>query len=151
LNNVVDFGVLDTDGLLFSAILKTSNIRYKVMGLCVVNNVQTSPASPYPSGYCDYRVYGSVTDKGMLGGGCGESGDYGVHYTSSGLSTNTDYLFEMEFKNSQLTGRITQTSNSTVVYEQTITPPKDYSNYHFALFLFSDITVTYSNVKVKPL
>ena len=69
LNNVANFGVLDQDGLHFSAILKTSNITNRVMGLCVVNNVQTSSVSPYPSGYCDYRVYSSVTDKGMLGGG----------------------------------------------------------------------------------
>ena len=121
------------------------------MGLCVVNNVQTSSVSPYPSKYCDYRVYGSASDRGMLGGGCGESGDYGKHITSGALSTNTDYLFEMEFKNSQLTGKITRVSDSSVVYNETITPPKDYSNYHFALFLFSNITVTYKEVKVKPL
>lgn len=120
------------------------------MGLCVTNNVVTSPTSPYPSGYCDYRLFFDSSQRGF-GGGCQSGGDYGVHTESGGYLINEDVLYEIFFENGNLKGKITKVSDGTVLFNQTITPPKDYINYHFALFLFNNTTVNYKEVKIKPL
>ena len=61
----------------------------------------------------------------------------------------------MELHSSSMTGTITRVSDNTVLYNQTITPPKDFTNWHFCLFLFngfaSNMTVTYKEAKVKVL
>lgn len=138
----------------YSAILSTTSITSQVLSICVCSSVSTSDTSPYPSGYCDYRLFTADGSKG-LGGGCQSGGDYGMHTTTGGLSINTEYLFEMELHNGSMTGKITKVSDNTVVYNDTITPPKDFSNWHFALFLFRGGThssnITYKEVKVKPL
>ena len=148
--NVSDFGTYDGTDAYYSAILSITQVRGNLGSICLANNVQTSQIAPYPTGYCDYRLFTDENNKG-LGGGCQSGGDYGMHTSSGKLSDNTEYLFEMELHSNSITGKITKVSDNTVVYNETITPPKDYTNYHFALFLFGAISVTYKEVKVKPL
>jgi hypothetical protein len=78
-----------------------------------------------------------------------------MHTSSGAISTDTDYLFEIELHSNSMTGKITKISDNTVVYNETITPPKDFTNWHFCMFLFhggySSTTVTYKEVKIKPL
>ena len=153
-NNVADFGTYDGGDMYYSIVLSASDITSKVISSALSNNVQTSNTSPYPTGYCDYRLFSDRNNKG-LGGGCQSGGDYGMHTSSGAISTNTDYLFEIELHNNSMAGKITKISDNTVVYNETITPPKDFTNWHFCMFLFyggsDSTTITYKEVKIKPL